>query len=99
LKMAFADLLARGTQFRSPGFFTDVLDNHELKTAKKDTNIAGLQVADIIAYPSKEDVLAELGRIQIFSGKFVDELRKAMRKHYNRQAYNGRIRGYGMVLL
>ena len=70
-----------------------------LKTAHKDANIVGLQIADLLAYPSKEDVLVEYGRINAPIGTFREKLQKGMRRHYNRHIYNGRIEGYGMVLL
>lgn len=99
LKLAFTNILQDGTHWRGSGFFRDVLTTHELKTAKKEANVAGLQIADVIAYPSKQDVLAEFGRIEPPTGEFRDRLRHAMRQHYNKQAYLGRIKGYGMVLL
>lgn len=99
LKGAFHTLLSGGTQFREAGFFRDVITRNELVTAKKESNISGLQVADLLTYPSKQDVLVEHGRIEPPPGEFRDKLRMAMRHHYNRQVYQERIKGYGMILL
>ena len=99
LKNAFDNLLASGTQGHSANFFADVLTTNTLKTARKSANIAGLQLADIIVYPSKQDVLTEFGRIEQPQGEFRLKIRRAMRRKYNRQLYDGRIKGYGMILL
>jgi len=99
LKRAYSQLLLYGTQFRSGSFFKNVLISDELKTATKKANIAGLQFADLVTYPSKQDVLTEFGRIQAPQGDFRERLRKAMRGRYNRRFSDGRIKGYGMVLL
>jgi hypothetical protein len=99
LKRAYSQLLLHGTQFRSGSFFKTVLISDELKTATKKANIAGLQFADLVTYPSKQDVLTEFGRIPAPVGAFRERLRKALRRRYNRHLYDGRIKGYGMVLL
>jgi hypothetical protein len=99
LKNAFDRLLVDGTQWRSADFFKGVLTDHTLKTARKSSNIAGLQLADLLVYPSKEDVLAEHGRIPVPQGVFREKLGKVMRHSYNRHMYDGRIKGYGMILL
>lgn len=99
LKKAYDFLVDSGTQFHGPGFFQDVLTGTELKTAKKEANISGLQLADLLAHPSKHDVLAEFARTENQLGSFGLQLRKAMRGHYNRNSLDERLKGYGMVLL
>jgi hypothetical protein len=57
-------------------------------------------LADLLAYPLKQEILIENGRIsdtpdELF-GKRVCEI---IRKKYNRHFYDGRIYGYGKVFL
>lgn len=99
LKKAYSNLLVTGTYYHPQSFFLRSLTSKEIKLKPKTANIAGLQVADLLAYPSKYDVLSESGILNFPRGQFRDRLRQAMRRHYNRQVYSGRIRGYGMVLL
>ena len=51
-----------GTRFISGGQFQQVLTSRELKLRKKDANIAGLQIADLIAAPTRKDIVLSQGR-------------------------------------
>ncbi len=62
LQGAYDNVLARGTNFLSAQQFSEVLTSRKLKIKKKEHNIAGLQVADLLAFPSKVDVLASYGK-------------------------------------
>jgi hypothetical protein len=99
LKKEYSRLLSEGTYYHPPTFFSQVLTSKELKLKPKSANISGLQVDDLLAYHSKEDVLSEYGRIATPTREFKERLRRAMRGHYNRQAHQLRIKGYGMILL
>lgn len=99
LKKEYSRLLAEGTYYHPPAFFKRTLTSKELKLKPKSANICGLQLADLLAYPGKHDVLSEYGRIPVPLGVFRERLRRAMRGHYNRHVYSGRIKGYGMILL
>jgi len=100
LKDAYNRIYDSGTQFRRQEFFHSVLTSKEIKLKSKRANIAGIQVADLLAHPLKQEILAETGRIpdipdQLF-GKRICEI---VKKKYNRHVYNGRIYGYGKVFL
>jgi len=60
---AYRMLYDSGTQQRSRDFFQKVLTSCEPKLKPKTANIACLQMADLLAYPSKQEVLMEAGRI------------------------------------
>ena len=65
LKDSFRDLWESGTTAIAHEEFEKVLTSRELKLKKKEANIAGLQLADLLAHPTRCDILNEqelLGR-------------------------------------
>jgi len=100
LKEAYNCIYNSGTQFRRPDFFHSVLKSKEIKLKTKHANIAGIQLADLLAHPLKQEILIENGRISdtldALFGKRVCEI---IRRKYNRHFYDGRIYGYGKVFL
>lgn len=99
LKASYRDLLERGTQWRDESFFRNALTSKELKVKPKVANIAGLQLADILAYPSKNDVLVKEGRGKPAEDTFGSKVSRSIQGKYNRHLYQGRIGGYGKVFL
>jgi len=63
LKEAYKRVYESGTTQRNPEFFQKVLTSKEIKIKAKSANIAGLQLADLLAHPSKNEVLFENERI------------------------------------
>jgi hypothetical protein len=61
LKRVYRDLMDSGTYYRSPQELQDYLTSKEIKLKPKSANIAGLQLADLIAYPAKIDILQSNG--------------------------------------
>ena len=78
-------------------FFQKALTSRKLKLAKKSANIAGLQLADILAHPTKQSILIERGQIHERLGAFAQRLLTAVDGKFNRHLYDGRIEGYGKV--
>ena len=76
------------------------LTSHELKLHRKEANIAGLQLADMIAHPSRREILKENHLIiddrDIFGDKICEILQ---RSKYRRDNKTGRIDGFGKKLL
>jgi hypothetical protein len=100
LKEAYFNIYESGTQFRRPPFFQNVLTSKEIKIKQKQANVAGLQLADLLAHPLKQEILNENGRIQdikeeLFGGKICE----IIKEKYNRQYFEGRIEGYGKVFI
>ncbi len=85
LKKSFSRLWQEGTDFMSPERFHEVLTSKQLKVKPKANNISGLQLADLIAHPSRNEILFEnqsLGRsIPPFGGKVINILKN---KYYQR---------------
>ena len=57
LKNLYSEVYGTGTGYLSGQQFKDYFTTKELKLQKKQANIAGLQIADLLAYPSKIDIL------------------------------------------
>ena len=99
LKAAYRRLYESGTYFRDAAFFQKVLTSKEIKLKPKLANIAGLQVADLLAYPCKQEILAAEGRIEDPGEVFGKEICHCIGPKYNRRYRNGLVRGYGQVFL
>jgi Fe-S cluster biosynthesis and repair protein YggX len=57
-----------------------------------------LQLADLLAYPSKQEILVIEKRIDKL-GLFNKQIRKVIQSKYNQQIYEGKIKGYGRIFL
>jgi hypothetical protein len=99
LKNAFDHVYTHGTMQRRASFFRNVLTSKEIKIKPKSANIAGLQLADILAYPCKREILKIERGIEIRTNEFNNEILAAIQAKYNRQIYEDRIRGYGRIFL
>lgn len=99
LKEAYKHIYSAGTNFRSPDWFQKALTSHDVKLKPKWKNVAGLQLADLIAHPVRQSILAEEGIIPAPAGIFGEEICARLMEKYNRQVYEGMIRGYGRIFL
>lgn len=64
LKKAFRQLNENGTQYIKPKKISKVLTSKEIKIKLKTNNIAGLQLADLLAHPSRREILLEKQMIE-----------------------------------
>jgi|SRR3954453_11524696 len=98
LRAAFDITLQKGTRFHSPEQFQAVLTSVDIKLKKKEHAIAGLELADLLAYPFKREMIAERRGEDLpedFSAALLDTARPKM----NCQAFTRRVAGYGKVWL
>ena len=97
LKKSFRNLMLNGTEYVDASKFNTFFTSKEIKVKPKSANISGLQLADIIAHPSRRQFLLHLGYIiktkKIFGDKIIEIIKK---KYYKR---NNKIYGYGMKKL
>lgn len=94
LKKSFKKVYEEGTEFIPTEKFKKYLSSCQLKVKPKSNNIAGLQVADLIAYPSFKKILYQKGRtdrISQFGEKIIEILEKD--KYY--RGTTNRLWGYG----
>jgi hypothetical protein len=83
LKAAYQEIRTRGTDFISGEDFEKVLTSRDLKLDKKEADVAGLQIADLLASPSKLDVLREYHCNIGGQTKFEFRLNGAMRPKFD----------------
>lgn len=90
LKKVYREVWEEGTFYISAQEFQKVLTSRELKVKYKQHNIAGLQMADLLAHPSKAYILSARGKIPPSTTSFGARLAQIFRGKYNT---------YGAVLL
>ncbi len=93
LKDSFTRLWENGTDFIKPDQFQQVLTSKQLKVKSKANNVAGLQLADLIAHPSRNEILHEQGLLGGDPAAFAQQVIGILQgKYYQR---SGRIAGFG----
>ena len=99
LKESYAYIYERGAwQVFKAAEFQAALSSSQLKLSSKGANIAGLQLADILAHPVKQWVLKQYGVTKDPHAPFANQLMEIVIKKFNRHLYEERIEGYGYVL-
>jgi len=94
LKTSYRRVCNEGTEYVLAEKFGEYLTSRELKVKQKSNNIAGLQIADLVAHPSHKATLARKNKQGLpsnFGGKIARLLEKG--KYY--QSPTGRIDGWG----
>lgn len=79
--------------------FQEVLTSKELKVKPKSKNDAGLQIADILTYPSKRQALVEHELTPKVQPSFSDKICAILDECKYRRSKDGLIEGYGKKLL
>lgn len=97
LKKSFSKLYAEGTEYIDSTRFDKSLTSKQLKVKPKISNVDGLQLADLIAHPSRRQFLIELDHYkkkkEIFGDKIIEVIRS---KYYQK---GGKILRFGMKKL
>ncbi|MFA4906131.1 MAG: DUF3800 domain-containing protein [Candidatus Margulisiibacteriota bacterium] len=96
LKIAYQNVYNNGTSYWRPTTFQSTLTSKEIKIKPKAKNIAGLQLADLLAHPVKSSILHDRGYIPTL-GSFCVQLLPVLSGKFNCQIYSKRIDGYGKV--
>jgi hypothetical protein len=94
LKDSFERVYERGSDFIQPDVFAACLTSRQLKVKSKSNNIAGLQLADLIAYPSYRAMLARHNNQPLpenFGGQ-IAQILEASKLH---RSPSGQIVGWG----
>ncbi len=99
LKEAYRNIYRSGTQFRSPEFFQKTLSSREIKLKPKAANIAGTQIADLLAHSCKTEILIDKKVIKKWSKVFSKTICEVIKSKYNQHIFNGRVYGYGKIFL
>ena len=85
-KEEFRNLWLRGTDATSPERIQAALTSGDLKTKSKPSNIAGLQLADMIAHPSRNEILRENGLLERPLGAFAEAIVEILKTKYVRDS-------------
>jgi len=85
LKDSFNRLWAQGTEYIDAARVQAVLTSTQLKVKQKANNIAGLQLADLIAHPSRNEILLEQGLIDTPLSPFAKLVVEVLTQKYDRQ--------------
>lgn len=85
LKKSFTRLWEQGTEYVEPRQFQERLTSKELKVKTKTNNIAGLQLADLLAHSSRHEILWENEHIDREPAPFAKRLIAVLQKKYDRQ--------------
>ena len=100
LKESYARLYEGGTDNIPLGRWQERLTSRELKIKPKSANIAGLQLADLIAHPSRRQVLIENRLLADNREIFGDRISAILEaSKYHRNWRTGQVAGYGKKLL
>lgn len=83
LKASFRRLWDRGTDYVGPEQFQETLTSRELKFKQKTDNIAGLQLADLLAHPSRCEILDERGLLGRPLAPFAVQIIEILQEKYD----------------
>jgi len=91
LKESFRRLFRNGTDHVEPGQFQTALTSRELKVKPKSANVPGLQLADLVAHPSRCEILAERNLLGRSLASFAERIIKILQDKYDQR--QGRVYG------
>lgn len=91
LKDSFHRLWERGTEYVGQEQFQKSFTSKQLKVKPKSANVSGLQLADIIAHPSRAEILYEEGLLGRELAPFSKKVIAILKRKYDRS--EGRIFG------
>lgn len=82
LKAAYTRLWEHGTDFVGPDQFQSAMTSKQLKVKLKTNNISGLQLADLLAHPSRNEILKEQGLLQKDLAPFAQQVIAILGRKY-----------------
>jgi hypothetical protein len=99
LKESFQRLFINGTDYVDASRFANVLTSSQLKVKPKASNVAALQIADLIAHPSRQEILQIYRSLPYSPEKFGNEIIKILNESKYDRSADGRINGFGRKFL
>jgi hypothetical protein len=99
LKEAYRRTYESGTLHFGHDKFQAALSSKDIKVQPKKANIAGLQLADVLAYPVKQAILVQKGLIPDPGDVFGKKVYEIAGKKFNCQEWTGQVEGYGFKCL
>lgn len=99
LKRIYEHLYENGSRYTSSEAFQKAFTSKKLKLKPKEANILGLQIADLLAYDAKQQILIEKDEIPDGRTAFAKAISEILDMKYNQRASQKRVWGYGKVFL
>jgi len=93
LKSSFHRLWQCGTPYIGPEQFQNSLTSSQLKVKPKAANVSGLQLADLLAHPSRAEILDERGHLGRPLATFSKKIIEVLQAKYDRDSQSGAIFG------
>jgi hypothetical protein len=88
LKDSFLRLWENGSMYLPPDKFQNILSSKQLIVKPKTNNIAGLQLADLLAHPSRNEILEEQGLLDRPIAAFAKQIINILQgKYYQREGH------------
>lgn len=94
LKASFTRVFEKGSDYIQPEVFATYLTSRQLKVKPKSNNIAGLQIADLIAHPSFKATQARRNR-QPLPDNFGGQIAQILEESKLHRSHTGKINGWG----
>lgn len=85
LKGSFCRLWESGTEYVAPDQFQAALTSKQLKIKLKANNVSGLQLTDLLAHPSRNEILNEQGLLGRGLGTFAQSVIRILQGKYDQQ--------------
>lgn len=85
LKDSFCRLWTKGTDYVDAVTFAERFTSRQLKVKSKANNISGLQLADLIAHPSRNEILHEQRLLDRPLAPFAQSVIRILRTKYDRE--------------
>lgn len=82
LKEVYLRLWQNGTHYLAGERFQDCFTSKQLKIKAKANNISGLQLADLVAHPSRNEILHERGLLERELAPFAEDVIKILQGKY-----------------
>lgn len=98
LERSYNGLFRKGTDNVSAAEMQTYLTSSQIKIEKKEANIAGLQLADLIASPARTHLVCEIKQEKM-KAPFGQEIAKILLDDKFRRSPSGTIAGYGVKTL
>ncbi len=99
LQQAYLRFHKSGTTYFKHEVSQRVLTSTSIKFRTKLANIAGLQLADLLAHPVRQMLLLDKNRIADPGDVFWKKICKVIEGKFNRNEWSGQVNGYGKIWL
>jgi hypothetical protein len=97
LKESYRGIFEKGTEYIKPNDIDDTLTSRELKIKPKSANIAGLQLADLLAFPARRYALKYYELVDDKRVTFNEPIIDIIKHKFYRSG--NKLDGYGLKLL